>query len=65
MNAPSRAPNFALAIIVVIADATRVWAGLIIRGKEPDLHEAPYEPSTSRIETPPGTVTAMQANRNT
>jgi carbon starvation protein len=56
---------FALAIIVVIADATRVWAGLIIREKEPDLHEAPYEPSTSRIETPPGTVTAMQANRNT
>ena len=53
---------FALAIIVVIADAARVWVGLIWGRKEPDLHEAPYEPSS--IETPPGTVTAMQASRD-
>ncbi len=51
---------FALAIIVVIADAARVWVGLIWGRKEPDLHEAPYEPSS--IETPPGTVTAMTAS---
>ncbi|MDQ3912963.1 MAG: carbon starvation protein A [Actinomycetota bacterium] len=53
---------FALAIIIVIADAARVWFGLIRGRKEPDLHEAPYEPSA--IEAPPGTVTAMQANRD-
>jgi carbon starvation protein len=53
---------FALAIIVVMVDAARVWVGLIRGGQEPDMHEAPYEPST--IETPPGAVTAMQANRD-
>ena len=53
---------FALAIIIVIVDAARVWFGLIRGRKEPDLHEAPYEPSA--IEAPPGTVTAMQANRD-
>jgi len=36
---------FALAIIVVIADAARVWFGLIWGRKEPDLQEAPYEES--------------------
>jgi carbon starvation protein len=54
---------FALAIIIVIADAMRVWFGLIRGRKEPDMHEAPYEPS--EIETPSAvTVTAMQANRD-
>ena len=53
---------FALAIIVVIVDAVRVWIGLIFGGGEPDLHEAPYEPS--EIETPPATVTAMSSNRD-
>ncbi len=36
---------FALAIIIVIADAARVWFGLIRGGKEPDMQEAPYEES--------------------
>ncbi len=36
---------FALAIIVVIADAARIWVGLIWCRKEPDLQEAPYEES--------------------
>jgi carbon starvation protein len=36
---------FALAIIVVIADAARIWVGLIWGRKEPDLQEAPYEES--------------------
>ena len=36
---------FALAIIVVIADASRVWVGLIWGRKEPDLQEAAYEES--------------------
>jgi carbon starvation protein len=53
---------FALAIIVVIIDAMRVWGGLIRGKKEPDLHEAAYEPS--EIETPPGMVTAMSSNRD-
>ena len=53
---------FALAIIVVILDAARVWFGLIFGRKEPDLHESPYEPS--EIEAPPGTVTAMTPNRD-
>jgi carbon starvation protein len=53
---------FALAVIIVIADAARVWFGLIRGRKEPELHEAPYEPST--IEVPPGTVTAMMPNRD-
>jgi hypothetical protein len=47
---------------VVIADATRVWIGLIFGDKEPEMNEAPYEPSS--IETPPGTVTAMASNRD-
>ncbi|HEX2180744.1 MAG TPA: carbon starvation CstA family protein [Rubrobacteraceae bacterium] len=36
---------FALAIIVVILDAARVWFGLIVGGKEPELSEAPWEES--------------------
>ncbi len=36
---------FALAIIIVIADAARVWVGLIWGRKEPDLQEASYEES--------------------
>jgi carbon starvation protein len=54
---------FALAIIVVLLDSLRVWYGLIWGKKEPELHEAPYEPSS--IETPPGTVTAMMPDRDT
>jgi carbon starvation protein len=53
---------FALAIIVVLLDSFRVWYGLIWGRKEPELHEAPYEPSA--IEAPPGTVTAMSPNRD-
>ena len=36
---------FATMIIVVIADAARVWFGLIFRGKEPEMSEAPWEES--------------------
>jgi hypothetical protein len=36
---------FALAIIIVIADASRVWLGIIRGSKEPELSEAPYEES--------------------
>ncbi len=36
---------FALLIIIVIADAARVWFGLIFRGKEPEMSEAPWEES--------------------
>jgi carbon starvation protein len=36
---------FAVMIIVVIADASRVWYGLIFGRKEPELSEAPYEES--------------------
>src|ERR671916_2359755 len=36
---------FALAIIIVIADASRVWFGIIRGSKEPELSEAPYEES--------------------
>jgi carbon starvation protein len=36
---------FALAIIVVILDAARVWFGLIRGTKEPELSEAPWEES--------------------
>ena len=36
---------FALAIIIVILDASRVWFGLISGGKEPELSEAPWEES--------------------
>ena len=53
---------FALAIIVVIVDAARVWVGLIFGSEEPEMHEAPYEPS--EIESPPATVTAMASNRD-
>ena len=53
---------FALAIIVVIVDAARVWVGLIFGSGEPEMHEAPYEPS--EIETPPATVTAMSSHRD-
>src|SRR5215210_5181417 len=53
---------FAIAIIVVLVDSLRVWYGIIWGRKEPELHEAPYEPS--EIETPPGMVTAMSSNRD-
>ena len=53
---------FALAILVVIADAARVWVGIIRGKKEPELHEAPYEPST--LEVRPGVATAMSSNRD-
>ena len=36
---------FALAIIIVILDAVRVWAGIIRGTKEPVMSEAPYEES--------------------
>ncbi|QIN81669.1 carbon starvation protein A [Rubrobacter tropicus] len=36
---------FALLIIVVLVDATRVWFGIIRGGKEPDLSEAPWQES--------------------
>ena len=36
---------FALMIIIVIADAARVWFGLIRGTKEPALSEAPWEES--------------------
>src|ERR687883_10495 len=53
---------FALAILVVIADAARVWVGIIRGKKEPELHEAPYEPST--LEVRPGVAAAMSSNRD-
>jgi carbon starvation protein len=36
---------FALLIIIVLVDATRVWFGIIRGGQEPDLSEAPWEES--------------------
>jgi carbon starvation protein len=36
---------FALMIIIVIADAARVWFGLIRGGKEPEMSEAPWQES--------------------
>jgi carbon starvation protein len=36
---------FAVAIIVVIVDAARIWYGLIFSGKEYELSEAAYEES--------------------
>jgi carbon starvation protein len=36
---------FAVMIIVVILDASRVWLGLVFGGKEPELSEAPWEES--------------------
>jgi hypothetical protein len=32
-------------IIIVIADAARVWYGLIWGGKQPEMSEAPWEES--------------------
>jgi carbon starvation protein len=36
---------FAVMIIIVIADAARVWYGLIWGGKQPEMSEAPWEES--------------------
>ena len=36
---------FALAIIIVIADAARVWFGIIRGSKEPEMTEAPWQES--------------------
>jgi carbon starvation protein len=36
---------FAVMIIIVIADASRVWYGLIWGGKQPEMSEAPWEES--------------------
>jgi carbon starvation protein len=36
---------FALLIIIVLVDATRVWFGIIRGGQEPDLSETPWEES--------------------
>jgi carbon starvation protein len=36
---------FALAIIIVILDAARVWFGLVFGDKEPEMSEAPWEES--------------------
>jgi carbon starvation protein len=36
---------FAAMIIIVIADASRIWFGLIFGSKDPELSEAPYEES--------------------
>jgi carbon starvation protein len=36
---------FALLIIIVLVDATRVWFGIIRGGQRPDLSEAPWEES--------------------
>jgi carbon starvation protein len=36
---------FALLIIIVLLDATRVWFGIIRGGQRPDLSEAPWEES--------------------
>ena len=36
---------FALAIIIVIADAARIWIGIIRGTKQPEVREAPYEES--------------------
>ena len=36
---------FALMIIIVIADASRLWYGLIFGRKEPEMSEAPYQES--------------------
>jgi carbon starvation protein len=37
--------NFALAIIIVIADASRVWIGILRGTKEPEMNEAPWQVS--------------------
>ncbi len=36
---------FAVMIIIVIADASRVWFGVICGGKEPEMSEAPWQES--------------------
>jgi carbon starvation protein len=36
---------FALAIIIVIADASRVWIGILRGTKEPEMNEAPWQES--------------------
>ena len=36
---------FAAMIIIVIADAARVWYGLIWGGKQPEMSETPWEES--------------------
>jgi carbon starvation protein len=36
---------FALMIIIVIADASRIWFGLIFGGREPEMSEAPWQES--------------------
>ena len=36
---------FALLIIIILVDATRVWFGIIRGGQRPDLSEAPWEES--------------------
>ena len=36
---------FAAMIIIVIADASRVWYGLIWGGKQPEMSEAPWQES--------------------
>ncbi len=53
---------FALAVILVLAHSAWVWQNLIRGKKEPDLHEAPYEPSD--IEVRPGIATAMSPTRD-
>jgi carbon starvation protein len=36
---------FAVMIIIVIADASRVWFGIIRGSKQPELSEAPWQES--------------------
>ena len=36
---------FALMIIIVIVDASRVWLGIVTGGKEPEMTEAPWQES--------------------
>ena len=38
---------FAVMIIIVIADASRVWFGIIRGSKEPEMTEAPWQESAS------------------
>ncbi|MDQ3966527.1 MAG: carbon starvation protein A, partial [Actinomycetota bacterium] len=53
---------FALAVILVLLHSAWVWQNLIRGKKEPDLREAPYEPSA--IEVRPGIATAMSPTRD-
>jgi carbon starvation protein len=41
---------FALMIIIVIADASRIWFGLIFGGREPEMSEAPWQESHLDLE---------------